>query len=251
MAGGRKKQANSAFENLQEMAKQQQEQAGEGLRQDMLKSMNNGDMAELQKMIQDSLSDPETQKYLEQMGGQLTEAMEALSKLSPEEIQQQMKEAFELLGNEDMITGLVDQRDSVIQNLEGTGIIPPEELARMKTDPQYFELKMRESFDQMKDVFNDPEMMDGMAAAMGNMRELMGSGGEGLLGGMAQFFGADEETIEQARLEILRGDYAENPMFQEMFDAPEIKELLSDPVKWREAVKDGQKDIKAAVGEEL
>jgi hypothetical protein len=68
---------------------------------------------------------------------------------------------------------------------------------------------------------------------------------------MAQFFGADDETIEQARLEILRGDYNENALFKEMFEAPEIKELLSDPVKWREAVKDGQKDIKAAMGEEL
>ena len=239
------------------MAKQQQDQAagaGGGMA-DMLNMMGGGaeSMAELQKMIQESLQDPETQKYLEQMGSQLTDAMETLSKMSPEEIQEQMKQAFDVLGNDDMISGLIEQREQVIQNLEGVGIIPPEELARMKADPQYFELKMRESFDQMKDVFNSPDMMKGMAEAMGGMKELMDSG-DALLGEMAKLFDAEnnDETIEEARLEILRGGFSDNPMFKEFFGGDDVQELLKDPVKWRQAVKDGQEDMKKAMrGDEL
>ena len=240
------------------MAKQQQDQAagaGAGGMADMLNMMGGGaeSMAELQKMIQESLQDPETQKYLEQMGSQLTDAMETLSKMSPEEIHEQMKQAFDVLGNDDMISGLIEQREQVIQNLEGVGIIPPEELARMKADPQYFELKMRESFDQMKDVFNSPDMMKGMAEAMGGMKELMDSG-DALLGEMAKLFDAEnnDETIEEARLEILRGGFSDNPMFQEFFGGDDVQELLKDPVKWRKAVKDGQEDMKKAMrGDEL
>ena len=239
------------------MAKQQQDQAagaGGGMA-DMLNMMGGGaeSMAELQKMIQESLQDPETQKYLEQMGSQLTDAMETLSKMSPEEIHEQMKQAFDVLGNDDMISGLIEQREQVIQNLEGVGIIPPEELARMKADPQYFELKMRESFDQMKDVFNSPDMMKGMAEAMGGMKELMDSG-DALLGEMAKLFDAEnnDETIEEARLEILRGGFSDNPMFKEFFGGDDVQELLKDPVKWRQAVKDGQEDMKKAMrGDEL
>ena len=240
------------------MAKQQQDQAagaGAGGMADMLNMMGGGaeSMAELQKMIQESLQDPETQKYLEQMGSQLTDAMETLSKMSPEEIHEQMKQAFDVLGNDDMISGLIEQREQVIQNLEGVGIIPPEELARMKADPQYFELKMRESFDQMKDVFNSPDMMKGMAEAMGGMKELMDSG-DALLGEMAKLFDAEnnDETIEEARLEILRGGFSDNPMFKEFFGGDDVQELLKDPVKWRKAVKDGQEDMKKAMpGDEL
>lgn len=210
------------------------------------------DMAELQKMLQESLSDPETAKYLEEMGSQFGAAMEQLSKMSPEEIQQQMAQAFDVLQSGDMLEGLVQQRDEVIAQLEATGTIPADEIAKMKENPQYFELKMRESFDQMKDMFQNPEMLQSMTQAMASMKDLMESGDE-ILDEMTQMLTSgemqDDDKIEEARLQILRGDFSENPLMKEMFASEEMQELLSDPVKWRESVKEGQANIAQAMKE--
>ena len=235
------------------MAKKQQDQAAGGAgMQDLMDMMGGGaDMAQLQKMIQESMSDPETQKYMEQMGGQFSQAMEQLSKMSPEEIQAQMAQAFDVLQSGDMIDGLVNQRDEVIAQLETTGTIPADEIAKMKADPAYFELKMRESFDQMKDMFQNPEMLESMTAAMSSMKELMDSGDE-ILDEMTKMLTSgelqDDEKIEEARLQILRGDFDTNPLMKEMFESEEMQELLKDPKKWRESVKEGQENIKSAVG---
>lgn len=253
VAGGRRKQQAGNFENLQEMAKQQQQQAaaaaGAGI-PDLKNLMNGGaDMAELQKMIQESLQDPETQKYLQEMGTQFGAAMEQLAQMTPEQIQAQMAQALDVLQSGDMLEGLVESRDAVIAQLEATGTIPKEEIAKMKADPQYFELKMRESFDSMKDMFQNPEMLEGMAAAMASMKDLMDSGDE-ILDEMTKMLTSgelqDDDKIEEARLQILRGDFSENPLMKEMFASEEMQELLKDPVKWRESVKEGQANIAEA-----
>lgn len=254
VAGGRRKQGSN-FENLQEMAKKQQEQAAGGPNMEDLMNMMGGgagggaDMAELQKMIQESMSDPETQKYLEEMGGQFSQAMEQLSKMSPEEIKAQMAQAFDVLQSGDMLDGLVQQRDQVIAQLEGTGTIPADEIEKMKADPDYFELKMRESFDQMKDMFQNPEMLQSMTQAMSSMKDLMDSGDE-VLDEMTKMLTSgelqDDEKIEEARLQILRGDFDTNPLMKEMFASEEMQELLKDPTKWRESVKEGQANIQSA-----
>lgn len=237
------------------MAKKQQEQAAGGPNMEDLMNMMGGgagggaDMAELQKMIQESMSDPETQKYLEEMGGQFSQAMEQLSKMSPEEIKAQMAQAFDVLQSGDMLDGLVQQRDQVIAQLEGTGTIPADEIEKMKADPDYFELKMRESFDQMKDMFQNPEMLQSMTQAMSSMKDLMDSGDE-VLDEMTKMLTSgelqDDEKIEEARLQILRGDFDTNPLMKEMFASEEMQELLKDPTKWRESVKEGQANIQSA-----
>ena len=253
VAGGRRKQQAGNFENLQEMAKQQQQAAaaaGAGI-PDLKNLMNGGgaDMAELQKMIQESLQDPETQKYLQEMGTQFGAAMEQLAQMSPEQIQAQMAQALDVLQSGDMLEGLVESRDAVIAQLQATGTIPKEEIDKMKADPQYFELKMRESFDSMKDMFQNPEMLEGMAAAMASMKDLMDSGDD-ILDEMTKMLTSgelqDDEQIEEARLQILRGDFSENPLMKEMFASEEMQELLKDPVKWRESVKEGQANIAEA-----
>ena len=133
-----------------------------------------GGMQDLQKRIQEAMSDPETQKYLEQMGGQFAKAMEEMAKLSPEEIQAQMAQAFEVMQSGEMLGGLVEQRDQIIAQLETMGAIPADEIARMKTDPDYFELKMRESFDQMRDAFQNPDVLN----AISSLKDMMDSGDE-------------------------------------------------------------------------
>jgi len=240
------------------MAKKQQEQAttgGGGDVPDMQELMNSmmggvggpGGMQDLQKRIQEAMSDPETQKYLEQMGGQFAKAMEEMAKLSPEEIQAQMAQAFEVMQSGEMLGGLVEQRDQIIAQLETMGAIPADEIARMKTDPDYFELKMRESFDQMRDAFQNPDVLN----AISSLKDMMDSGDE-VLDEMTKMLSGgefqDDEKIEEARLQILRGDFDTNPLMKEMFESEEMQELLKDPIKWRESVKEGQDNINAAMG---
>ena len=169
------------------MAKKQQEQAagggggGAADLQELMNSMMGGGggaggagMEDLQKRIQEAMADPETQKYLEQMGGQFAQAMEEMAKLTPEEIQAQMAQAFEVMQSGDMLDGLVEQREQIIAQLEAMGAIPADEIDRMKEDPKYFELKMRESFDQMKDTFQNPDVLN----AISGLKEMMNSGDE-------------------------------------------------------------------------
>mmetsp|Transcript_15008 Transcript_15008/g.28440 ORF Transcript_15008/g.28440 Transcript_15008/m.28440 type:complete len:285 (+) Transcript_15008:131-985(+) len=253
VAGGRRKQGSN-FENLQEMAKKQQEQAAGGGAPDLNELMNSmmggaggAGMEDLQKRIQEAMADPETQKYLEQMGGQFAKAMEEMAKLTPEEIQAQMSQAFEVMQSGEMLTGLVEQREQIIAQLEAMGAIPADEIARMKTDPDFFELKMRESFDQMKDAFQNPDVLN----ALSGLKEMMDSGDE-ILDEMTKMLTSgefqDDEKIEEARLQILRGDFNTNPLMKEMFESEEMQELLKDPIKWRESVKEGQENINSAMG---
>jgi hypothetical protein len=247
VAGGRR-QANSNFENLQEMAKQQQDQQG-GDGGAMAGLGDLGDLAglgDLSKLMEQAMGDPETMKMMEEMGSQFGAAMEQLAQMSPEEIEAQMAQAFEALSSGSMVDGLVENREAVLEQLATTQGVPPEELARMRADPAYFELKMRESFDQMKDVFNDPEMMQGMTAAMTGMKDLMGSGGD-MLSEMTKLMASgelmDDDKIEEARLQILQGDFDENPMLKEMFQSEEMQELVRDPKKWRDSIKEGTQQL--------
>eukprot|EP00977_Amphora_coffeiformis_P022588 scaffold11051_cov165-Amphora_coffeaeformis.AAC.17 len=236
------------------MAKKQQEQAAGGGAPDLNELMNSmmggaggAGMEDLQKRIQEAMADPETQKYLEQMGGQFAKAMEEMAKLTPEEIQAQMSQAFEVMQSGEMLTGLVEQREQIIAQLEAMGAIPADEIARMKTDPDFFELKMRESFDQMKDAFQNPDVLN----ALSGLKEMMDSGDE-ILDEMTKMLTSgefqDDEKIEEARLQILRGDFNTNPLMKEMFESEEMQELLKDPIKWRESVKEGQENINSAMG---
>ena len=203
-------------------------------------------------MMEEAMQDPETAKYMQDMGAQFGAAMEQLSKMSPDEIQAQMAQAMDVLQSGDMLSGLVEQREAVLAQLEQTNSIPAEEIAKMKANPQYFELKMRESFESMSEMFQNPEMLADMATAMQSMQELVNSGDE-ILAQMTDMLSSDalqdDEQIEEARLQILRGDFANNALMQEMFQTDEMQELLKDPVKWRQSVKEGQADLKKATAQ--
>jgi hypothetical protein len=196
------------------------------------------DMAKMQDMWAEALKDPEAMKAFEQMGDQFGSAMEGLSKMTPEELQKQMEDAMKMLTDGDMVDTIVQNKDEILQQLELAGTVPPEELAKFKADPAYFELKMRESFDQMKDIFEDPEMMKTMTEAMGGMQELMNN--PNMLSELLGSELASDEKIEEARLELLSGD---NEVLKGMFDTEEMQAILKDPVKFRETVKEGQEGM--------
>lgn len=224
IAGMRKK---TQFQELQEKAAAKDDPSA------LLESLMGGaDMAQMQQLWAEALNDPATMKQMEAMGAEFAQAMEQLTKLSPDELEKQMQEAVNMLTEDSMVDAVIEKRDEVLKQLEMTKAVPAEELARFKADPEYFELKMRESFDQMKGIFSDPTYMNKLSEAMGslgNMKQMLqGSFSEEL---------NDDTKIEEARLQILKGD---NPLLSQMFgDSEELQELVKDPKKWKEAVKEG------------
>jgi hypothetical protein len=236
------KRKGTHFQELQKEAAAK-EQAAADPTAAMLESLLGGeggaaggaDLAKMQEMFADAFKDPETMKQLEQMGEQFTAAMDQLSKMSPEELESQMQAALSMLTEPEMVDTVIDHRDTILKQLEMAKTVPPEELDRMKADPAYFELKMRESFDQMKGILSDPSYLKLATDAMGSIK----GGLKGLLGDSLASLSSDEK-IEEARRELLSGD---NPL-SKMFDAsPEMKALLNDPQKWKESVREGYNDI--------
>mmetsp|Transcript_5663 Transcript_5663/g.7439 ORF Transcript_5663/g.7439 Transcript_5663/m.7439 type:complete len:282 (-) Transcript_5663:376-1221(-) len=248
--GGNRRQAGG-FQELQELAKQQQAGGGAGAGGlDGLAGMAGG-MGDMQKMLEEALKDPQAKEYLEKMGHNFEEAMDQLSKMSPDEMKKQMEDAMASLTDTNMIDNIVGQREEVLQQLEMTKTVPPEELVKMRADPAYFELKMRESFGQIKEMFNNPEMADYMAEAMQGMTEMFSASGE-LFSEIEKLVSSgelsDDSKIEEARLQLLGGDFANNPLLSEMLGKEEMMHIVNDPAKFREGVKEGQRALGLGVG---
>jgi uncharacterized membrane-anchored protein YjiN (DUF445 family) len=176
-------------------------------------------------------------------GDRMNEAMEELSKMSPEQLQLQMQEALALLTKDDMVDAVVQQKEQILKTLEDSKLVTADELAKYKENPKYFELKMRESFDQMKDIFNNPEIMKAALDGMTKFQQAMADPGKfySELAKALQSDFASDEKIEEARLQLIANpEVAENPLLSAVFQSDEMKDLLQDPVKWRASVKEGQ-----------
>jgi|Transcript_34755 hypothetical protein len=239
---GGKRKPGTQFQDLQDQAKAQQD-GGDATG---LAGLEDMDMDQLRKLMGDALNDPETQNLLGQMGDQFGTALEELSKMSPEEIEKQMEEAFKMMADSSMVDNILEKRDEVLAQLEASNSVPADELAKFKADPEYFELRMRESFDQMKNIFGDPDMMKSMTEAMGGMQELLGSQ-DGLLDDLNKILTGgdldDDDKIEETRVKLLSGDFSDNPFLKEMLNNEEMKSLLSDPEKWRDSIKEGTQGL--------
>ncbi|GAX24980.1 hypothetical protein FisN_2Lh259 [Fistulifera solaris] len=221
VGGNRRQQEGTKFQDLQNRAAQ---------------ATAGADADDMAQMLAEAFNDPETLKQYEQ-------AMEQLSKMTPEELQAQMAEAMKMLSEGDMLTEVLKNKDDVIKNLEASGAVPPEELARYKTDNAYFELKMRESFEEMQQVFTNPEYLKYATDAMQNVAELM-KNPESVFAGLAEMMGdMTDDQIEEARLKLLAGGFNDDPLLKDAFDSQEMKDIVKDPKKWKEAVKEGYDNI--------
>lgn len=222
---GDKRRAGTSFQELQEMAKKNAKRDGE--QPDL---SNLGDL----------LTNKDALDNLAALGDQFGDAIKQMMNMSPEELAEQMQQAMKLMTDSDMIENVINSRDDVLKELEKTGAVPPEELEKYRNDPNYFEQKMREGFEQMGQMFSNPETLKTAAEAMKNMKGLMENPGmaEELMKDLNTKLNDDAE-IEQVRLQLLGGNFESIPGFQDVFDMPEMKEILKDPKKWKDTVKEG------------
>ena len=152
---------------------QKQAQGGDAAAAGGAKGLGGLDVESLQKLWGDAMNDPEAMANMQQYGDMFSGALEKMMQMSPDELQQQLSDAMKLMTDGDIVDTVLQQLESVLQTLESTGTVSKEELERYRTDPAYFELKMRESFGQMKDIFSNPEYISKAADAMKNMKGLI------------------------------------------------------------------------------
>lgn len=233
------KKKGTSFQELNEQAKQMQDGgAGAGA----------GDLGDLSKLMGDM--DPEMIEQMAQMGAQFGEAMKLMAEMSPEELEKQMKEAMEMFQSGDVMANMMEHKDEILKTLQETGQVDAEELAKFKTDPEYFEQKIKESFDQMTNLFSDPDMLKMATESMAGLQDMYKNPGKmnEMMEELMKDFDSDEK-IEEVRKLLL--DSPELGSFGERFQGEDMKEILNDPKKWRETVKEGRDVLNqgARVGE--
>ena len=182
-------------------------------------------------------------------------AMEELMNMDSEQLKTQMAEAMSMLTSADMQNNLIEQKDDVLAMMEAQGAATPEEIAEFRANPEKFETEMTKAFGQMKEVFQDPKAFESLVEMMAGFKEIMNDPDAAMskLGEVLQDALADDEKIEEARLQLLNDpSVAGNQAMSDMFDSEEMKDILKDPKKWKKSVKEGQKmlvgDTKNKVG---
>ncbi|KAG7363190.1 hypothetical protein IV203_026550 [Nitzschia inconspicua] len=241
VAGNRKK-PGSSFQELNEKAKQ-----GGGDMDQLMKQMGM-DPAELQKLMGEI--DPKMLEEMADLGPQFDAMMQAMAEMSPEELQKQMADAMEMLTGSEMMEGLFQNQELIFKQLEEAGVVDKEELEKFKRDPEYFEQKMKEGFNQIKDLFSDPATLKAATETMKATTELLKNPEkmQEALGSMMGDIDLNDEQIEEVRQMFLK-DPNSNALLEAMIGeagktAKELEDILNDPKKWRENVKDGLGQLK-------
>eukprot|EP00586_Coscinodiscus_wailesii_P007045 CAMPEP_0172491286 /NCGR_PEP_ID=MMETSP1066-20121228/22034_1 /TAXON_ID=671091 /ORGANISM="Coscinodiscus wailesii, Strain CCMP2513" /LENGTH=273 /DNA_ID=CAMNT_0013260251 /DNA_START=99 /DNA_END=920 /DNA_ORIENTATION=+ len=206
-----------------------------------LGDLGNFDMGQWSEMLSEMMNDPEAMKQFEGM----KDVMADIANTPPEEL---IKNAVDMLSSGSLFDNLNDNMDDVITNLETTGMVPKEKLEEYKTNPEKLKEDINEAMGALGDVFKDPEtvasaakVIEGMQEAYKNPEIMM----EQINKIAAEFSNAletelnDDDKIEQARLQLLENPDLV-PSLSAVFSTDEMKEILADPVKWRESVKKGQ-----------
>ena len=171
-------------------------------------------------------------------------AMKELLNMDPDQLKAQMEQAMEMLTSADMQQNIVSQKEEVLAMMEAQGTATPKEIAEFRADPAKFEEAMTKAFGQMKEIFSDPQAMDTVVQMMQGFGAIMKDPQAALskLGGVLQEALADDDKIEEARLQLLNDpSVAGNNVLSDMFGTEEMQAILNDPVKWRKSVKEGQK----------
>lgn len=235
----KEKKAGTSFEELNERMKQF------GI--DGADSGASADLDNLQAMMAKAFDDPETLKYLEQMGQGMQDAFKEMANMDPEQLQKQMDEAMKLMTSGDMMESVIEKKDEVLANLEKTGLVSADELAKYKADPAYFEEQMRGAFDQMKGLFSDPDLINTAAESMKGMKDMMSNPLVQDINNLMMADSVTELEIEELRLKVLKdqdsvGTSGAAAMFGQMADD------VNDSDKWKNSIMEGRKMFKEMMG---
>ncbi|KAL7529861.1 hypothetical protein ACHAXR_003197 [Thalassiosira sp. AJA248-18] len=255
VGANRKKKGAASFEELNQMAAERMADdgagAGAGGLESLLGDMNLGDMDlgalmkdmdpnMLQELVMEGMKDPQIQEMFSGMQG----AMDELLNMDTDQLKVQMEQAMSMLTSMDMQENIMGQKEEVLAMMEAQGTATPEEIAEYRANPAKFEAEMSKAFGQMKEMFSDPKAMDQVVQMMKGFGEIMQDPAAAMskLGGVLQDALADDDKIEEARLQLLNDpNMAGNKAVSDMFGSEEMKEILNDPAMWRKSVKEGQK----------
>lgn len=239
-----KKRKGATFEEANELAKEQY-----GIDVDALGKVGLGgsldDLTGMYERLMKEIQNQDLAKALEQADPQeLEAAMEELRNLTPEKLAAQMQEAMKLLSSEDVMSSLMNNQEELLRSLQG--MVPSETLEEYRRDPSKLQAGMKEAMEQMQHLFSDPESLKTITDIASQVASIM-TQPEKLLEALSSVSSGlykdlqDDQKIEEARLQLLNDpNMAGNPVLAGVYNTPEMKQILNDPVKWRETVKRGQ-----------
>eukprot|EP00568_Trieres_chinensis_P004890 CAMPEP_0183291504 /NCGR_PEP_ID=MMETSP0160_2-20130417/900_1 /TAXON_ID=2839 ORGANISM="Odontella Sinensis, Strain Grunow 1884" /NCGR_SAMPLE_ID=MMETSP0160_2 /ASSEMBLY_ACC=CAM_ASM_000250 /LENGTH=279 /DNA_ID=CAMNT_0025452321 /DNA_START=89 /DNA_END=928 /DNA_ORIENTATION=+ len=237
----KQKGGGTSFQDLQERAKKGGDMAPLGAMDlDALANMNADD---LNKLLEEVMNDPSLMETMGEINAGVASAMDELANMDPETLQRQMMEGLEMLTSGDIMKSVLGNKDEVLETLASQGLVDAEKLAAYRSDPALFEKEMNEAFGQMKEIFSNEDTLKAATQMMKGMSEVMSDPEAAMKKFAASMSGVldDDDKIEEARLQLLSSpDKAGSPLLAEMFKGEEMREILMDPVKWREQVKKGQ-----------
>jgi hypothetical protein len=249
VAGQMRKKAGTSFQELNDLVKEGGAPAatGGGGAADALAGLGDlGDLDKLQEMMAKAFEDPETMKALNSMGDGLQQAMEEMGKMDPAQLQKQMEDAMKLMTQGDVMDSVLEKKDEVLANLEQTGLVSAEELAKYKADPAYFEEQMKSAFSQMQGLFSDPDMMKSATEAMKGMQDAMSDPVVTELQELLMADSVSDLEIETMRLKLLQKGMAEDSPALAMFGG--IGDELKDADKFKKGFYEGRSAIKELLG---
>jgi hypothetical protein len=246
------KKKGGTFEELNEEAKGMATgNAMGGMGGNMMEQFANMDPDDMMKMIQESMNDPATKDYLDQMGAGMEDVMAQLASMDPAEMMQQITDNLSQMASPDTLNSVLEQQDEVLESLLMQGLITEEQMVEFQNDPAKFKEQMAVAFEQMNEILSDPEALSSAMQMMSGMADVL-SNPEGAMNKLAEAFNAelgDDDKIEEARLQLLSDPAAAgNPAMAALFEDQDMLEILQDPIKWRDQVRKGQEMLTGGAG---
>jgi len=248
VGGAKKKKAAGSFESMQEMAKEQYE-GGAGDLMGLNDLFGDMDMSELEALMEEAMKDPEAMQQMMDMQEQMMKAMSDMGNMSPEDLMKTASSAIESMMDEDVLDMMFQDTDALVEQLEASGMVDASMIEQYRKNPELLKKDMKEGISQMKDALSDPEAMNAAMDAMKNFGELMADptalndamkGVTDVMSTLSTDMSSDDK-IEEARLQILSDpSFGGNEALANIYSTDEMKALLKDSNKWRDAVKMGK-----------
>jgi len=213
---------------------------------DALGNLMGDGLGDVSKLFGDMMNDPELVKLLESVNKEGGDILDKLKNMKPDEFASQMNDALNYLTSDDMLSSILDNKEEVLKNLETSGVIDKSAIEQLTKDPEKLESDMKTAFSQIQNMFKDPETLKTVTDIAQDITDVL-QNPDKLSGAMETLYSTlmkdvnDDDKIEEARQQLLSNpELAGNPTLASVYGSDEMKEILNDPVKWRETVKKGQ-----------